>query len=116
MTEPPATTRPVGESPRKPLWRASYDLVEKHTRAPLTDAVHSDLFADVLAIRARAKRLRYRVLERATRRVLHAANLPAATDIRRLQEQMAALQRQVSRLAPPVKASPPPEPPAGGSR
>ena len=34
-------------------------------------------------------------VERRTRRLLHAVNLPTATDVRRLSEQVASLQRQL---------------------
>ena len=37
-------------------------------------------------------------VERRTRRVLHMVNLPTATDVRRLSEQVASLQREVREL------------------
>ena len=39
-----------------------------------------------------------REVERRSRRFLHAVNLPTATDVRRLSEQVASLQRQVRDL------------------
>jgi hypothetical protein len=60
--------------------------------------VGSEVFADALAATTRLRRAYYRQVERTTRHAWHRWNLPAATDVRRLQEQVAVLQRQIAAL------------------
>jgi len=111
----PTSGNAKNPAPAKPLWRLSYDLVEKRVNPPLTGIVHNETFADVLALATRLRRMQYRLVERTTRRMLHAWNLPAATDIRRLQEQVATLQRQVSGLPARIQAEQPAAlPPSSG--
>jgi hypothetical protein len=81
-----------------PLWRQAFDAVERRVGPPLEAAVRSNAFADGVALGWRARRRVQRELERRSRRVLHTANLPAATDVRRVSEQVSALQREVRAL------------------
>lgn len=87
--------------PRKPpgpAWRRAYNLVEHNLSAPLVTVTGSEVFADSLAVAARARATYLRMIERRSRQVLHLWNLPAASDLRRLHEQVAALQRQIADL------------------
>jgi polyhydroxyalkanoate synthesis regulator phasin len=52
----------------------------------------------VVAVGWRLGRRVQREVERRTRHVLHLANLPTATDVRRLSEQVSALQRELREL------------------
>lgn len=97
-----------------PLWREIFDAVEEPLGDLLTEATESEVFADVGMIAFRARDLVQREIERRTRHVLHFANIPTATDVRRLSAQVAALQRQVRRLE--QGASAPPLARNGGSR
>jgi polyhydroxyalkanoate synthesis regulator phasin len=56
------------------------------------------VFADALTVGWRLSRRVQREVERRTRHVLHLANLPTATDVRRLSEQVSALQRELREL------------------
>jgi polyhydroxyalkanoate synthesis regulator phasin len=62
------------------------------------DAARSDAFGDSLALVLRLQRRVQRGLERRSRRLMHLANLPTATDVRRLSEQVSALRREVRDL------------------
>jgi hypothetical protein len=82
----------------KPLWRRTFDAVERPAGQRLERAVQTEQFADAVGavLRLRAG-LGHRV-ERASRRALHRVNLPAASDVAGLREQLAGLDRAVRRL------------------
>jgi polyhydroxyalkanoate synthesis regulator phasin len=82
----------------KPLWRRAFDDVDRRIAGPVEAAARSDAFGDALTLALRAQRRVQRLLEKRTRRALHLVNLPTATDVRRLQEQVAALRREVRQL------------------
>jgi polyhydroxyalkanoate synthesis regulator phasin len=82
----------------KPLWRQAFDAADRRVAKPVEAGVHSELFGDMVAIGVRVQRRAQRELERRTQRVLHLANLPTATDVRRLSEQVASLRRELREL------------------
>jgi hypothetical protein len=82
----------------KPLWRKAFDEVDRRVAGPVEAGAHSDLFGDLVALNWRLARRAQREVERRTRRLLHAVNLPTATDVRRLSEQVAAVQRELREL------------------
>jgi hypothetical protein len=82
----------------KPLWRQAFDAVDRRVSGPVEAGARSDAFADVLTVGWRIGRRAQQEIERRTRRVLHMANLPTATDVRRLSEQVSALQRELREL------------------
>jgi hypothetical protein len=82
----------------KPLWRRTFDTVDRHVAGPAEAAARSDAFGDALTLGLRLRRRAQREVEKRTRRVLHLVNLPTATDVRRLSEQVAALRREVREL------------------
>jgi polyhydroxyalkanoate synthesis regulator phasin len=63
----------------------------------------SDVFLDALALGWRLRGRLQREAERQSRRALHLLNLPTASDVRRLSEQVGALQRQVRELSREVE-------------
>jgi polyhydroxyalkanoate synthesis regulator phasin len=81
-----------------PLWRQAFDVAERTLAGPAEAAVRSELFNDALAAGVPARRRAQLEIERRTRRLLHTANVPTATDVRLLSEQVASLQREVRRL------------------
>lgn len=81
------------------VWRRTYNILERQVGGPLTYFVHSDIFADGLGIATRTSSLALRLVERSTRRYWHRLNLPAGSDITRVQEQLAALHREVAALS-----------------
>jgi chromosome segregation ATPase len=82
----------------KPLWRQAFDAVERRVAGPTESAVRSDVFNDAVALTFRVQRRVRREVERRSRRALHSVNLPAASDIKRVSEQVATLERQVRSL------------------
>jgi polyhydroxyalkanoate synthesis regulator phasin len=82
----------------KPLWRQAFDAVDQRVSGPVEAGARSDAFTDVVTVSWRLSRRMQREVERRTRHVLHMANLPTATDVRRLSEQVAALRREVREL------------------
>jgi len=82
----------------KPLWRQAFDAVDGRVSGPVEAGARSDAFTDLLTVGWRISRRAQQEIERRTRRVLHMANLPTATDVRRLSEQVSALQRELREL------------------
>jgi hypothetical protein len=79
----------------KPAWRRLFDAVEGRAAPPIEKGVRTDVFNDAITVVYRTRRGLQRHVERHTRRALHMANLPAASDLTRLSEQVAALHRDV---------------------
>jgi polyhydroxyalkanoate synthesis regulator phasin len=82
----------------RPLWRQAFDALDRRVAGPVEGAARSDAFGDLLALTVRAERRLQRAVERRTRRALHFVNLPAASDVRRLSEQVAELRRELREL------------------
>jgi len=82
----------------KPLWRRAVDEVDRRVSGPVEAGAHSDVFNDLVTLQWKLAKRAQREVEKRSRRVLHFANLPTATDVRRLSEQVASLQRQVREL------------------
>jgi len=84
---------------RRPLWRTLFDHAERGVGVPLETVVRSEPFFDVLAIGTRLRRGAAVRIERLSRRGLHLLNLPAGSDIRRVNDQLARLDRRVRDLS-----------------
>ena len=82
----------------KPAWRKAFDALERRVAGPVESGVRTDTFNDVMAVVYRTRREVQRTVERQTRRALHLANLPTATDVKQLSEQVAALHRELRAL------------------
>src|SRR5215212_10122094 len=82
----------------KPTWRRAFDRVERPVGAALEDVARSPRFAQALGLTTRARAGVQHELERQTRRLWHAANLPAGSDVARLRRQLAALDRELRGL------------------
>ena len=82
----------------KPLWRQAFDAVDRRVSGPVETGARSDAFTDLLTVGWRLSRRMQREVERRTRHALHLANLPTATDVRRLSEQVSSLQREIREL------------------
>ena len=97
-------------SSKPPLWRQAFDAVEGRIGPPAERAVQTDLFADAVALALRGRRRVQREVERQSRRALHLVNIPTATDIKRVSEQLAALQRQTRALEHRLEQAAAPQP------
>jgi len=82
----------------KPLWRQLFDAVDRRVAGPVETGARSDTFNDLVAVTWRVTRRLQRGLERRSRSVLHVMNLPTATDVRLLREQVAAVQRELREM------------------
>ena len=87
-----------------PLWRRAFDTVERGIGAPLEAIVRSDLYFDSLAVATRVRKGAGAHIERMSRRGLHLVNLPAGSDMRRLNDQLARLDRRVLALSKQIEA------------
>jgi hypothetical protein len=72
--------------------------LERAIGEPLETVLHSDSYFDLVAELARVRERTDRTLEAASRRVLHLLNLPAGSDIRRVREQLASVERELARM------------------
>ena len=82
----------------KPLWRQAFDKAERSVGARLEQFVQTDEFADAVSVAAQVRAQLTRRVEQASARVWHMANLPASSDVDRLHEQIAALERRLRTL------------------
>jgi hypothetical protein len=89
----------------RPVWRQGFDSVEEAVSPLLVEVVNSEQFAIAAGLVLRAQRGAQRRAERATRRLLHLANLPAGSDVTRLLAEIGKLQAQVRELSKQVSSS-----------
>ena len=86
----------------KPKWRQVFDRVERKVGAPLEDMAASDRFIEVMAVGMKVRRVAggttRRVLGGVTSKVLWVVDAPTRDDVRRLNEQLAALASEVRTL------------------
>jgi hypothetical protein len=86
---------PEGAAP----WLEWIQRWERSIGEPVEQFVRSDAYFDLMTHMKRAHAQVTREVEGAWEEWLHRFNLPAATDIRRLREQLSRLERQVNRIA-----------------
>jgi hypothetical protein len=79
-------------------WAETIRRLERAVGEPLETFVRSNTYFDLLAVARRAQGQLGAALEGAFETWLHTFNMPAATDIRRLREQLSRLERQVNRI------------------
>ncbi|MGZ4619692.1 MAG: hypothetical protein ACXV3F_13505, partial [Frankiaceae bacterium] len=90
--------QPQPRPPGKPLWRRAYDAVEKQAAPPLEGAVRTATFVDAASLAVKLQSRVRRTVTNRTAQLLHLVNLPAASDITRLREQVALLDHELRRL------------------
>jgi hypothetical protein len=97
MSEQPgsAKTPGGGGSP----WLEWIQRWERAIGEPVESFVRSDAYFDLMTQFTRARSKATRTFEGAWEQWLHLFNMPAATDVRRLREQLSRLERQVNRIA-----------------
>ena len=82
-----------------PLWLKLVLRVERAVGGPVESAVRSDTYFDVVAELNRGSRRLTGAVEGVSKRGLHLLNLPAGTDIRRLREQLARMDRRLLQIS-----------------
>lgn len=85
-------------APTTPLWKQAFDAVDRRVGPSLNEAAQSDQMATAAALAVRSRREMQQRVEQVSRRVLHAFNLPAGSDINRLLDHIAQLEREVRDL------------------
>jgi hypothetical protein len=83
----------------QPLWLRAVHKVERTIGEPIESAVRSDAYFDIVSATTRVRRTAVGIAEGVSRRALHMLNLPAGTDIRRMRQQLARMERRLNRLS-----------------
>ena len=87
-----------------PLWKRAFDAAEKAVAPKLEAAVRTEQFAETAsALTKLQSKARTQAKER-SQQAMHNWNLPTATDISRLREQVTSLERAVRDLTKQVQA------------
>jgi hypothetical protein len=73
--------------------------LERAIGGPVESAVHSDAYFDLVTELSRGKRRVTDAVESVSKRGLHLLNLPAGTDIRRVREQLARMDRRLVQIS-----------------
>jgi hypothetical protein len=81
------------------LWLKAVHRLERAIGERVEAAVHSDSYFDLVTIAQRQQREAKALAEGLSRRCLHLLNLPAGSDVRRLHEQLARMDRRLTRIA-----------------
>lgn len=97
--------RSMAAQPETPPWRQGFDAVERQLSPVLEGLVQSEQFAVAVGLAARVQRAMQDQASRSTRRVLHALNLPAGTDVTRILNELGQLKRQVRELSSQLDAA-----------
>ena len=88
----------ANQPPQNPMWRRAFDAVEQPARQRLEAAVGTQEFARVAMMLLSAWTTVGKTGRAATTRMLHVANIPAYTDLRRISRQLGALEGKVDKL------------------
>jgi hypothetical protein len=86
-------------SANQPLWLRVVLKVERAVGEPIEAAVRSDTYFDLVSTTTRVRRKVGGAAEGVSRRCLHMLNLPAGSDIRRLRQQLARMERRLNELS-----------------
>ena len=78
-----------------PLWLKLVLRAERAIGSRVESAVHSDAYFDLISELNRSSARLSGAAEGVSRRLLHLLNLPAGTDIRRVREQLARMERRI---------------------
>jgi hypothetical protein len=89
---------------RSPLRRA-FDTVERALGGPLERLTHSEEFADAVAVVQAVEAGGRALYQRVTADALHRINVPAWSDVARLQRQLARLERRLADLSRELERS-----------
>src|SRR5437763_16146134 len=83
----------------QPLWLRVVLRVERAVGEPIEAAVRSETYFDLISTTTRVRRKVEGTAEGVSRRCLHLLNLPAGSDIRRLRQQLARMERRLDQLS-----------------
>jgi hypothetical protein len=83
----------------RPLWLRAVCRLERAIGEPIEAVVRSDPYFDVIAHATRARSHALGAAEGISRRCLHLLNLPAGSDVQRVREQLARMERRLATLS-----------------
>ena len=87
---------------KQPLWLQAVHRLERAVGEPIEKAVRTDTYFDVVTKATRATAQARRTVVGTSTRVLHLLNLPADSDVRRMREQLARMERRLNQLSDDV--------------
>lgn len=89
-----------------PLWRQAFNAWEKAASPVLQQTATSPAFRDFMRVSTRVNKAMAAEFEQASRQWLHAVNLPAATDLRRMRAQVRELEKELHGVRQAIEARP----------
>lgn len=89
-------------SSKPPLWLQAVHRLERAVGEPIESAVRTDTYFDLVTRATRATKQVRRTVVGTSTRVLHLFNLPADSDVRRMREQLARMERRLNQLSEDV--------------
>jgi hypothetical protein len=87
----------------QPLWLQLILRFERAIGVPVESAVRSDAYFDFVTHANRTRARLTEIAEGLTQEWLHLFNVPASSDVKRLREQLARVERQLSRLTKEIE-------------
>ena len=87
----------------KPLWLRAVHRVERAIGEPVEAAVRTETYFDLMSTATRTTKAAKRAASGVSTRALHLLNLPAGTDVRRMREQLARMERRLNHLSEQVE-------------
>ena len=85
-------------SANQPLWLRTVHKLERTIGGPVESVVRSDTYFDTVAEVNKTVARVTGAVEGVSKRGWHLLNLPAGTDVRRMREQLAAMDRRLVRM------------------
>jgi len=86
-------------SSNRPLWLRAVHRVERAIGEPVEAAVRTDTYFDLVTKINRTTKSAKRTVGGASTKVLHLANLPASSDMKRMREQLSRMERRINQLS-----------------
>ena len=87
----------------KPLWLRAVIRLERAVGEPVEAVVRTEAYFDVMTTVTRKTKGAKRKVTGASTRALHLVNLPAGTDLQRMREQLARMERRLNQLSETVE-------------
>jgi hypothetical protein len=87
----------------KPLWLRAVHRLERAVGEPVEAAVRTDTYSDLMTTATRTTKTVKRKVTGVSTRALHLVNLPADTDLQRMREQLARMERRLNQLSENVE-------------
>ena len=83
----------------KPLWLRAVHRLERAVGEPVEAAVRTETYFDLMTKATRTTKSVKRKVAGTSTRALHLLNLPAGTDMQRMREQLARMERRINQLS-----------------